>query len=142
MNKEELVYYVESLGFKRNHKDKYFINPQDKEFYLFDGKDDVIVEVIKVMDYYTSYWGNHPYHEEIRIYMKSSVTAHQELYSAKLSVMDFYRLVEAIDYAFSRYAFSRLSVTRFASSEKKYRVLRDSLKSQINRDNKLRDLGV
>lgn len=50
--------------------------------------------------------------------------------------------MEAIDYAFSRYAFSRLSVTRFASSEKKYRVLRDSLKSQINRDNKLRDLGV
>lgn len=93
MNKEELVYYVESLGFKRNHKDKYFINPQDKEFYLFDGKDDVIVEVIKVMDYYTSYWGNHPYHEEIRIYMKSSVTAHQELYSAKLSVMDFYAKV-------------------------------------------------
>lgn len=134
MNKEELIYYVESLGFRRDKSRSY---GSDKEYYLFDGRDDVIVEVIKVMDYYTSYWGNHPYHEEVNVYMRSSMTAHQELYSAKLSVMDFYELVEAIDYAFSR-----LSVTRIGSPEKKYRVLRDSLKSQINRDNKLRDLGV
>ena len=57
MDKDQLIYYVESLGFKKTSKYSF----DGKEYYLFDGREDVVVEIHQVLDYYLQlvYWRFH-----------------------------------------------------------------------------------
>lgn len=130
MNKEELIYYVESLGFSRSDLHSY----GGKEYYLFSGSEDVVVEINQVLDYYTSYWGNHPYHYEVRVYLRT-----MELYSRKISKIDFNELLGSIDYAFERFSHF---VSSSSFSVKQYEGNRKRVMSQITREGKLKILGV
>ena len=130
MNKEELIYYVESLGFKKTSKYSF----DGKEYYLFDGREDVVVEIHQVFDYYTSYWGNHPYHYEVKVYLRT-----MELYSCKISKIDFYELLASIDYAFERLGHF-VSSSSFSVSQ--YGEYRKGVMSQITREGKLKILGI
>lgn len=130
MSKEELIYYVESLGFKGHS-----LLPQyNQAYYSFGGREDVVVELLEVKDYYTSHWGNHPIHYVVKVYLRT-----MELYSCRISKIDFYELLASIDYAFERLLHF---VSSSSFSVKQYDENRKRVMSQITREGKLKILGI
>jgi hypothetical protein len=137
MDKEQLIYYVESLGFKRSSEYSFEgVHSTCKDYYFFGGREDVVVEIHQVLDYYTSHWGNHPYHYEVKVYLRT-----MELYSCKISKIDFYELLESIDYAFDRLGHFPSSNTS-SFSVRQYDGNRKRVMSQITREGKLKILGI